>query len=126
MRATVFDSLALKYRLVIRDLESVIERPIARIRVIGGGSQNALLNQLTADATGIPVVAGPVEATALGNVAVQMLATGAAVSLAEARAIIDRSFPTTVFTPRDVGRMEPRSHALSTVLRTPLCLTRQP
>ena len=98
----VFDSLALKSRLVIRDLQSVIERPIARIRVIGGGSQNALLNQLTADATGVPVVAGPVEATALGNVAVQMLATGAAASLAEARAIIDRSVPTTLFTPRDV------------------------
>jgi rhamnulokinase len=98
----VFDSLALKYRIVIRDLQSVIERPISRIRVIGGGSQNALLNQLTADATGLPVVAGPVEATALGNVVVQMLATGAAASLADARAIIDRSFPTTVFTPRDV------------------------
>jgi rhamnulokinase len=99
---TVFDSLALKYRLVIRDLQSVIERPVARIRVIGGGSRNALLNQLTADATGLPVIAGPVEATALGNVAVQMLATGAAASLAEARAIIDRSVPTTVFTPRDL------------------------
>ena len=98
----VFDSLALKYRLVIRDLESLIERPIAQIRVIGGGSQNALLNQLTADATGLRVIAGPVEATALGNVAVQMLATGAAGSLAEARAIIDRSVPTTVFTPRDL------------------------
>ena len=98
----VLDSLALKYRLVIRDLQSVVEHPFARIRVIGGGSQNALLNQLTADATGLPVVAGPVEATALGNVAVQMLATGSAASLAEARAIIDRSFPTTVFTPRDV------------------------
>ena len=97
----VFDSLALKYRLVIRDLQSVIEQPIDRIRVIGGGSQNVLLNQLTADATGLPVHAGPVEATALGNVAVQMLATGAAASLTEARAIIDRSFPTTVFTPRD-------------------------
>jgi rhamnulokinase len=100
---TVFDSLALKYRLVIRDLQSVIERPIERIRVIGGGSRNALLSQLTADATGVPVVAGPVEATALGNVAVQMLATGAAASLAEARAIIDRSVPTTLFTPRDVS-----------------------
>lgn len=98
----VFDSLALKYRVVIRDLQSVIGRPIARVRVIGGGSQNVLLNQLTADATGLPVVAGPVEATALGNIAVQMLATGAAASLADARAIIDRSFPTTVFTPRDV------------------------
>jgi rhamnulokinase len=98
----VFDSLALKYRLVIRDLQSLIERPISRIRVIGGGSQNALLNQLTADATGLPVVAGPVEATALGNVAVQMLATGAVASLADARSIIDRSVPTTLFTPREV------------------------
>jgi len=99
----VVDSLALKYRLVIRDLQSLIDRPISRIRVIGGGSQNTLLNQLTADATGLPVVAGPVEATALGNVAVQMLATGAVASLAEARAMIDRSVPTTLFTPRDVG-----------------------
>lgn len=98
----VFDSLALKYRLVIRDLGSLIERPISGIRVIGGGSQNALLNQLTADATGVPVVAGPVEATALGNIAVQMLATGAAASLTEARAIIDRSLTTTAFAPRDV------------------------
>ena len=97
----VLDSLALKYRLVIRDLQALIERPITQIRVIGGGSQNLLLNQLTADATGLPVVAGPSEATALGNVAVQMLATGGAASLAEARAIIERSFPTTVFTPRD-------------------------
>ena len=98
----IFDSLALKYRLVIRDLQSLVEHPIVKIRVIGGGAQNTLLNQLTADATGLPVTAGPVEATALGNVAVQMLATGAAASLAEARAIIDRSVPTTVFTPRDV------------------------
>ena len=98
---TVFDSLALKYRLVIRDLGSLIGHPISRVRVIGGGSQNALLNQLTADATGLPVIAGPVEATALGNVAVQMLATGAAASLADARAIIDRSVPTTAFSPRD-------------------------
>jgi rhamnulokinase len=108
---TVFDSLALKYRLVIRDLQSLIDQPISRIRVIGGGSQNALLNQLTADATGLPVVAGPVEATALGNVAVQMLATGAVASLAEARGIIDRSVPTTLFTPRDVdawNRQAPR------------------
>lgn len=98
----IFDSLALKYRLVIRDLEELTGHPVERIRVIGGGSQNALLNQLTADATGVPVVAGPTEATALGNIAVQMLATGAAGSLAEARAVIDRSFPTKVFEPRDV------------------------
>ena len=99
---TVFDSLALKYRLVIRDLEELTGRRIERIRVIGGGSQNRLLNQLTADATGVPVVAGPTEATALGNIAVQMLATGAVSSLAEARAVIDRSFPAALFAPRDI------------------------
>ena len=105
----VFDSLALKYRMVIRDLQTVTGRAIERIRVIGGGSQNALLNQLTADAAGVPVVAGPVEATALGNIAVQMLATGAVSSLTDARAIIDRSFPQTVFTPRNVDAWERES-----------------
>ena len=107
----VFDSLALKYRIVIRELEQVAGLAIERIRVIGGGSQNALLNQLTADATGLPVIAGPVEATALGNIAVQMLATGGVSSLADARAIIDRSFEKTTFTPRDVDvwvRQSPR------------------
>ena len=98
----VFDSLALKYRLVIRDLEALTGQAVDRIRVIGGGSQNGLLNHLTAGATGVPVVAGPTEATALGNIAVQMLATGAAGSLAEARGVIDRSFPTKVFEPGDL------------------------
>ena len=98
----VLDSLALKYRVVIRDLQSLVGHPMTKIRIIGGGSQNALLNQLTADATGVPVVAGPIEATALGNIAVQMLATGSVASLADARAVIDRSFPTTVYSPRDL------------------------
>jgi rhamnulokinase len=105
----VFDSLALKYRMVIRDLQAVTGRPVERIRVIGGGSQNVVLNQLTADATGLPVIAGPVEATALGNIAVQMLATGAVDSLADARAIIDHSFPKTMFTPRGVDAWDRES-----------------
>jgi sugar (pentulose or hexulose) kinase len=66
------------------------------------------LNQFTANATGRMVVAGPVEATALGNVAMQMLATGAVTSLAEARTIIDRSFPVERFEPTDVDRWEPQ------------------
>lgn len=97
----ILESLALKYRLVIRDLEAVAGRRIEQIRVIGGGSKNRLLNQFTADACGIRVVAGPAEATALGNIAVQMLATGEAGSLAEARAIIDRSFASEMFDPGD-------------------------
>jgi rhamnulokinase len=98
---TILDSLALKYRLVIRDIEAVTGRPIHHIRIVGGGSKNRMLNQFTADATGRRVVAGPIEATAIGNLAVQLIATGRAASLAEARAIVDRSFPTEVFEPRD-------------------------
>jgi len=98
---TILNSLAMKYRMVIRDLETVTGRAISEVRIIGGGSKNRLLNQLTADATGRRVIAGPVEATALGNIAVQLLATGRAASLAEARAIIDRSFPTERFEPLD-------------------------
>ena len=74
--------------------------------MIGGGSKNRLLNQFTADSTGRQVVAGPAEATALGNVAMQMVATGAASSLVEVRAIIDRSFPTEVFEPGDTTRWD--------------------
>jgi rhamnulokinase len=87
----------MKYRVVIRHLEKLIDRPIEQIRVIGGGSKNRLLNQFTADATGRRVLAGPAEATALGNIAIQILATGEAASLQEVRAIVDRSFPTEVF-----------------------------
>jgi rhamnulokinase len=100
------ESLAFKYRLVLESLEQLIARPVEQIRVIGGGSKNRLLNQFTAEATGKRVLAGPVEATALGNVAVQIAATGAAASLAEVRALIDRSFPTEVYEPLDPGRWD--------------------
>lgn len=97
----VLESLALKYRLVVGNLEQLCGKRIHQIRVIGGGSKNRLLNQFTADATGRRVLAGPAEATALGNVAIQILATGEASSLREVRAIVDRSFPTEVFEPLD-------------------------
>jgi len=102
----VLESLALKYRAVLRSLEQLCGQRIEQIRVIGGGSKNRLLNQFTADATGLKVLAGPSEATALGNVAVQILATGVAGSLKEVRAIVDRSFPTEVFNPMDPGRWD--------------------
>jgi rhamnulokinase len=99
----VLESLALKYRLVVRNLETLIGRRINQIRVIGGGSRNHMLNQLTADATGRRVLAGPVEAAVLGNIGVQIMATGNAGNLVEARAIIDRSFDTEVFEPSGAG-----------------------
>ncbi len=96
----ILESLAFKYRVVIEALESLIGSKFEEIRIVGGGSRNRLLNQFTADATGCTVVAGPVEATALGNVAMQMLATGAVASLADARGIIERSFAVERFEPR--------------------------
>jgi rhamnulokinase len=96
-----FDSLALAYRRVKEDLETLRGEPIRRIRIIGGGSQNRLLDQLTADASQVPVSAGPVETSALGNACVQLLALGHLASLAEARAAVRRSFPLEEFTPGD-------------------------
>ena len=97
----ILESLALKYAHVIESLEGITGARYAEIRVVGGGSRNRLLNQLTANATGRTVVAGPVEATALGNIAMQMLATDTVSSLAEARAIIEQSFPVDRFAPRE-------------------------
>jgi len=107
----VFESLAFKYRSVLDALEDVTGISFDEIRVVGGGARNRLLNQFTADATGRPVVAGPVEATALGNIAMQMIATGEVSSLDEARAVIERSFPVERYEPVNVelwNRQYPR------------------
>jgi rhamnulokinase len=100
------ESLALRYRWVVNALEELLTSAdgvrgprLTSVRIVGGGSQNRLLNQFTADATGRRVIAGPVEATAIGNIAVQLIATGRAASLRDARALVDRSFPTEVFEP---------------------------
>jgi rhamnulokinase len=100
----ILESLALKYRAVLESLEELTGNRFDEIRIIGGGSKNRLLNQFTANATGRTVVAGPIEATALGNIAMQMLATRAVTSIGEARAIIDRSFPVERFEPFDTDR----------------------
>jgi rhamnulokinase len=84
------ESVALKYRLVLEQLEQVVGRPLDPIHIVGGGAQNRLLNQLTADATGRTVVAGPYEATALGNLLLQVLAKRGLGSLGEARALVAR------------------------------------
>jgi rhamnulokinase len=95
----VFESLAFKYRSVLEALESITGTSFGEIRVVGGGARNRVLNQFTADATGRPVIAGPVEATALGNIVMQMVATNQVSSLEEARAVIDRSFPVERYQP---------------------------
>jgi rhamnulokinase len=98
---TCLDSLALTYRRTLQGLEDVLGRRINVIHIVGGGSQNDLLNQMTADATGRLVVAGPVEGTAMGNVLVQAMAVGRIKDLAEARAVVHDSFPVKRFEPRD-------------------------
>ena len=95
----ILESLAFKYRVVLDALEGLTGTPISEVQIVGGGALNRLLNQFTADATGRTVIAGPVEATALGNIAMQMLATGAVSNLAEARRIIEHSFPAERFEP---------------------------
>jgi rhamnulokinase len=102
----ILESLALKYRAVIRNLETLVGRPVERIRVIGGGSKNRLLNQFTSDATGRPVLAGPSEASVLGNLGVQIMTTGEMSSLAEMRAVIERSFRAEIYEPRDTSLWE--------------------
>jgi rhamnulokinase len=103
---TILESLAFKYRLVLHNLEQLIGKRIDQIRVIGGGSKNRMLNQMAADATGKRILAGPVEATALGNVAIQILATGGATSLRGVRNLIERSYPAEVFEPLDTAKWD--------------------
>jgi rhamnulokinase len=94
------ESLALKYRWAIERLERIGGGPIRTVHIVGGGTKNALLNQFTADATGRPVHAGPVEATAIGNILMQALGRGRLGSIADLRAVVARSFPVTVYEPR--------------------------
>ncbi len=102
----IFESLAFKYRVVLESMEQLTGIPITELRIVGGGSRNRLLNQFTADSTGRTVIAGPVEASALGNIAMQMVATGAVASLGEARDLIERSFPVERFEPTDTDRWD--------------------
>ncbi|MBC8164403.1 MAG: rhamnulokinase [Bryobacteraceae bacterium] len=102
----ILESLALKYRYVVDCLEQITGQRYTDIRVVGGGARNRTLNQFTADASGCRVIAGPIEATALGNIAMQMVATGAVGSVREARLMIDGSFPTEVFDARDRSRWD--------------------
>jgi len=97
----VFESLALAYRRKIELLLSITGREIDRIHIIGGGSRNQLLCQMTADACGLPVIAGPVEATAVGNILVQAISNGLVTNLAEGRNLIKPSCDLQTYVPAD-------------------------
>jgi rhamnulokinase len=107
------ESLALRYRWVLERLEELAGQKLAVIHVVGGGCQNELLCQLTADACDRPVLAGPVEATAIGNVLVQAVGLGMLSSLAEARDVVRQSFEVRTYEPRNPERWhEPYSRFL--------------
>lgn len=93
------EGLALRYRLTLESLERLTESSIRTIHIVGGGSLNELLCQMTADACNRTVVAGPVEATAIGNVVMQMIGTGHLRTIEEARQLVRTSFPTKTYTP---------------------------
>jgi rhamnulokinase len=95
----IFESLALLYRVTLEELEQLSGRTIRRLHIVGGGSQSALLNQFAASATGRQVVAGPAEATAIGNVLLQAVALGHLGSLAALRQIVRDSFALQTFGP---------------------------
>jgi len=102
----VLESLALRYRWVLDRLEAVTGAHVDVVHVVGGGARARLLCQMTADAAGRPVVAGPVEATAAGNLLVQALALGLVGSLAEGRELVRRSFQPERYEPRRMGPWE--------------------
>jgi len=103
------ESLALEYRWIAERLDEIVGRPLPTLHIFGGGSKNRLLNQFAADATGRTVVAGPVEATAIGNILVQAIALGHVADLAEARALVRRSFEVEAFGPCNTEAWEEAS-----------------
>lgn len=104
----IFESLALRYRWTLEQLEDIQGKRLETIHIIGGGSQNRLLCQLTADATECRILAGPAEATSIGNIIVQMLAQNRISSLKEARSIIRDSFYIGAYEPHENPGLDER------------------
>jgi sugar (pentulose or hexulose) kinase len=104
MLRAVYEGLAMKYRMVNELICRISKTESRAIHIVGGGSRNPLLNQFTADACGLPVVAGPEEATAVGNIMVQAMGLGLIRSLPEALPIIRSAFPIQDYKPKDLAR----------------------
>ena len=112
----ILESLALTYRIAFEQLQELTGRQLTRLHIVGGGSQSKLLNQAAADAIGCTVIAGPVEATAIGNLLVQAIALKDIDSLAALRETVRNSFPVTTYKPQDRQAWEAafdRFHQLS-------------
>jgi rhamnulokinase len=100
------ESLALRFRAALEQLEEITGRRLGPIHIVGGGCRNGLLNQFAANATGREVLAGPVEATAMGNIVVQAVARGYLGSLQEGRELVRRSIDLETYEPKDTARWD--------------------
>ena len=99
----ILESLALLYRHTLEQLEACTGHPVTTLHIVGGGSQNLLLNQFSANATGRTVIAGPAEATATGNILIQALALGQLKNLAELRQVVCNSCAGQTYQPQDAA-----------------------
>lgn len=99
----ILESLALKYRMALDGLEGILGYKLPVLHIVGGGCKNTILSQFTANAIGRPVITGPIEATATGNLITQLIALGEVGSLKEGRELVRRSFPAVEYTPADTA-----------------------
>lgn len=113
------ESVALKYRWVLERLETLVGHSLGAIHIVGGGTQNKLLSQLTADATCKPVITGPVEATAIGNILSQMIGLNVLASLADAREVVRRSYEVLTFEPKDTAGWDAAYDRLQALVENP-------
>jgi rhamnulokinase len=111
----ILDSLAFRYASVVRGIESLTKQKIEGVQIIGGGSQNSYLNQATANAIGLPVRAGPVEATVIGNVLVQSIACGRFATLADARQYIASNVQLQNYAPQHSAACEEAKHRYAAI-----------
>jgi sugar (pentulose or hexulose) kinase len=95
----IYESLALKYRHTVENIQTLRQKPATMINVVGGGTKDKFLSQMTADACGLPVSAGPEEATAIGNLLMQAMAVGEIKGLSEAREVVRNSFEMKYYEP---------------------------
>lgn len=102
----VIESLALKYRSAVEDLESITGKKVPALHIVGGGCKNTILNQYTANALNRPVITGPVEATATGNILTQLISLKELEDLQQARELVSRSFPKQEYTPENTELWE--------------------
>lgn len=112
----IYESLALKYRYVLEMLMQVAGRQVDRVHIIGGGAKNTLMNQMTADATGRVVIAGPTEATATGNALIQLISLGDIATLAQAREMLSRTEDTQTYEPRHMAAWDEQFQRFKTLI----------